>query len=178
MPTKDDFMRDCCLSTSFIHVIDELTFVDRPDIQSNQSNKGEIAWVSSHDNAPLLANMECRFFGRYYETTEKQNLGMRFWIGYDYGKNENQRFYISFDSRDTDTGKQTEKSKDKADEIKKALEFLQENYEAEYCERDKHYWYNVTLDIHLLYLPNSQAIGEIKARVNKILNQLLNVSNA
>ena len=59
---------------------------------------------------------------------------------------------------------------------KKTLESLHETYEAEYCEYDRHYWYNVFLDIHLLYLQcNDGIVNEVQNRVTTIINKLSSV---
>lgn len=160
MPTREDFERNCKISDSFIDVIDKMTFFKETEFEpwKPDGNYTEISLTPANTDNPLLANVDCQFFGRYYKITE----GFYFWIGYDFRKNEDKRFYISFCSVK------------KADEIKKVLEDLHENYEAEYCGYDKHYWYNVFLDIRLLYLQNNDGIvDEVNDILDKILDKLL-----
>ena len=102
MPTKDDFKRNCCISDSFINTIDKITQFPQK-VPSGHCK--EINLTSGNTTTPLLANVDCRFFGRYYKITND----FYFWIGYDFRKNENQRFYISFYGR----------SEQQADKIKK-----------------------------------------------------------
>lgn len=162
MPTKDDFKRNCCISDSFINIIDKITQFTQFTQKVPPGHCKEINLTSGNTTTPLLANVDCRFFGRYYEITND----FYFWIGYDFRKNENQRFYISFYGG----------SEQQADKIKKTLEILQENYEAEYCGYDKHYWYNVFLDIHLLYLQsNDESVNEVQNRVTTIINKLSSI---
>lgn len=162
MPTKEDFKRDCCISDAFINVIDKITQLTQFTQWLPPEDCKEIK-LRCGSTGPLFANVKCRFLGRYYET----KAGFYFWIGYDCRKNEKQRFYISFYSE----------NQAQADKIKKTLESLRKNYEAEYCVYDKNYWYNVFLDIHLFCLlqPTDEIVNEVEKRITKIIRKLSSV---
>lgn len=171
--TKDDFKRECCISDSFIARIDELTF-----LKSKESlytlvcgYKYEMDLNKDKSDKPyLFANIDCRFLGRYYKISDY----FRFWIGYDFRKEPSKRFYISFYTEINYSPKKEENQ----NKIKDALESCYINYEAEYYKCDGHYWYNVTLDINLLYLKSYQDIhNEIESKLDKITEKLLCKNN-
>lgn len=170
--TKDDLKKECCISDSFIARIDELTFLKKgASAYTLMSGYDKYEIDLKSDKPHLFANIDCRFLGRYYEISGD----FRFWIGYDFRKEQSKRFYISFYT-EIDYSPKREENQNK---IKDALESLDINYEAEYYKCDRHYWYNVTLDINLLYLSSNEEVrNEIESKLDKITEKLLGKNNA